>query len=228
MCANLNTSSVENNSSSQNGLMNSNSNWISTSQDNLSNYKSNWICSPTSCLNSDLSLNDNLNNQFLNRQLANTLFSNDNDLKFEVYDSTNSFLCENGYPYTLRCSDNFLLPITKSTRDVLELWDKAGTAEEFFISGDLVSNINCDDVIAISEKSIAMIAHKFIDMVVDDPGMSKNFFHILCNTKYFDHLVVEEAFTKHWINRFQNFSFSSSEARLVQKLLKIISEKRGV
>ena len=90
MCTDLNTSSVENDSSSQNGLMNSNSNWISTSQNNLSNYKSNWICSSTSCLNSDLSLNDNLNNQFLNRQLANPLFSNDNDLEFEVYDSTNS------------------------------------------------------------------------------------------------------------------------------------------
>ena len=210
MCTDLNTSSVENDS---------------TSQNNLSNYKSNWICSSTSCLNSDLSLNDNLNNQFLNHQLANPLFSNDN---FEVYDSTNSFLSENGYPYALRCSDNFLLPITKSTRDILEFWDNAKTVEEFFISSDLVNNISCDDVIAISEKSLAMIAHKFVDMVVDDPGMTKNFFHILCNTKYFDHLVVEEAFTKHWINRFQNFSFSSNEAKLVQVLFKIISEKRSI
>ena len=210
MCTDLNTSSVENDS---------------TSQNNLSNYKSNWICSSTSCLNSDLSLNDNLNNQFLNHQLANPLFSNDN---FEVYDSTNSFLSENGYPYALRCSDNFLLPITKSTRDILEFWDNAKTVEEFFISSDLVNIISCDDVIAISEKSLAMIAHKFVNMVVDDPGMTKNFFHILCNTKYFDHLVVEEAFTKHWINRFQNFSFSSNEAKLVQVLFKIISEKRGI
>ena len=100
--------------------------------------------------------------------------------------------------------------------------------KSFFISSDLVNNISCDDVIAISEKSLAMIAHKFVDMVVDDPGMTKNFFHILCNTKYFDHLVVEEAFTKHWINRFQNFSFSSNEAKLVQVLFKIISEKRGI
>ena len=147
---------------------------------------------------------------------------------FEVYDCTNSLLCENGYPYALRCSDNFLLPITKSTRDILEFWDNDKTVEEFFISSDLVNNISCDDVIAISEKSLAIIAHKFVDMVVDDPGMTKNFFHILCNTKYFDHLVVEEAFTKHWINRFQNFSFSSNEAKLVQVLFKIISEKRGI
>lgn len=203
------TALVGNNSVSQNSLLNCKSDWISVSTPGFSN--------------SNVFLNDNSNYQ--NVSLP---FSNDKDLEFEVSDNNNSLLSENGYPYTLRCSDNFFLPITKSTRDILKLWDKAGTVEEFFISGDLVSNISCDDVIAISEKSLAMIAHKFIDMVVDDPGMSKNFFQILCNTKYFDRIVVEKAFTRHWINRFQNFSFSSNEARLVQVLFKIISEKRGI
>lgn len=209
MSLDTDTSSVENSSVSQNGSLNCKSILISASTPNF--------------LNNGISLNDNLNYQAPSFQ-----FSDNNYFKFEVLEHYNSFLSENGYPYALRCSDNFLLPITKSTRDILEFWDNAKTVEEFFISSDLVNNISCDDVIAISEKSLAMIAHKFIDMVVDDPGMTKNFFHILCNTKYFDHLVVEEAFTKHWINRFQNFSFSSNEAKLVQVLFKIISEKRGV
>ncbi len=198
----------------------------STSQNSLLNYKSNLVSANTlSFASGNASLNDSLT--YLNPSFS---FSNltANDPEFEVCDNNNSFLSENGYPYALRCSNNFFLPITKSTRDILELWDKVGTVEEFFISGDLVSNISCDDVIAISEKSLAMIAHNFIDMVVDDPGMSKNFFQILYNTKYFDRIVVEEAFTRHWINRFQNFSFSSNEARLVQALFKIISEKRGI
>lgn len=209
------TALVGNNSVSQNSLLNCKSDWISVSTPGFSN--------------SNVFLNDNSNYQNVSLPFSNDKdLEYDKDLEFEVCDNNNFLLSENGYPYALRCSDNFFLPITKSTRDILELWDKARTVEEFFISGDLVSNISCDDVIAISEKSLAMITHKFIDMVVDDPGMSKNFFHVLCNTSYFDHLVVEEAFTRHWINRFQNFRFSSNEARLVQALFKIISEKRGI
>lgn len=82
------TALVGNNSASQNSLLNCKSDWISVSTPSSSS--------------GNVFLNDNLNYQ--NVSLP---FSNDKDLEFEVCDNNNFLLSENGYPYALRCSDNF-------------------------------------------------------------------------------------------------------------------------